>query len=166
MAHTANSPSQLNIRLATPDDIPAMVPMVNAAFAIESFLEGTRTDEERMKALMHDGEFLVAEDEGDRILASVYVEKLGDDRAYLGMLAVDPSRQGSGLGRMLTEAAEEHCRRLGYKCLDIVVLSLRSELLPLYRKLGFVETGTQEFRPSRPLKAGVECHGITMTKEL
>ena len=50
--------------------------------------------------------------------------------------------------------------------MDITVLSLRPELPPYYRKLGYVETGTEEFHPSRPLKAGVECHCIRMTKVL
>jgi len=49
---------------------------------------------------------------------------------------------------------------------DIVVLSLRTDLPPFYRKLGYVETGREEFRTSRPLKDGVECHGITMSKAL
>jgi ribosomal protein S18 acetylase RimI-like enzyme len=164
MAHAANAPSPLHIRVATPADMQAIIPIVNAAFAIESFLEGTRTDEDRMSEMMQKGEFLVGEEAG-RIVASVYVEKR-DDRAYLGMLAVDPSVQGSGLGRRMTEAAENHCRQHSCKYLDIVVLSLRPELLPLYRKLGFIETGTEEFRPSRPLKRGLECHGIVMTKEL
>ena len=165
MAHSANAPAKLKIRLATPDDLPAIVTVVNAAFSVESFLEGTRTDHERMTAMMQKGQFLVGEDEAGSILSSVYVEKRGD-RAYLGMLAVDPSRQGSGLGRQMTEAAETYCRAEGCRHIDIVVLSLRSELLPLYRKMGFVEVGTEEFRPSRPLKPGLECHGIIMSKPL
>lgn len=143
-----------------------MVLIVNAAFSVETFIDGTRTDEEGMREMMQKGKFLVAEDERRRILASVYIEKRGNDGAYLGMLAVDPSRQGSGLGRVMTSAAEDDCRQMGCKYLEIVVLSLRPELIPLYRKLGFVETSTEEFRPSRPLKDGAECHGIIMTKKL
>jgi len=157
---------QLKIRTATLADIPAMVAIVNAAFSIETFLDGTRTDEEQMATMMEEGEFLVGEDASGRIVASVYIEQQEDDRAYLGMLAVDPRRQGSGLGRLLTRAAEERCLQKGCRYLDIVVLSLRPELLPVYRKLGFVETGTEEFRPSRPLREGMECHGIIMSKEL
>jgi GNAT superfamily N-acetyltransferase len=138
--------------------------VINAAFAIEDFLEGTRTDEERMSELMKKGTFLVAAD-AERIVASVYTEMRGD-RAYFGMLAVDPSQQGTGLGRMMVEAAEAHCRSLGAKVMDISVLTLRPELPPLYRKLGYVETGVEEFRPSRPLKAGVECKAIVMSKTL
>src|SRR4051812_37920466 len=50
--------SSLRIRVATAADMPAMIPIVNAAFAIEDFLEGTRTDEERMSEMMRKGGFL------------------------------------------------------------------------------------------------------------
>jgi len=49
---------------------------------------------------------------------------------------------------------------------DISVLSLRPELLPLYRRYGFVETGTEEFHFSRNLRDGAECHCIVMSKPL
>lgn len=142
-----------------------MISTVNAAFSIEGFLDGTRTDAERMSEMMTKGTFLVAEDELGRIVGSVYTEMRGD-RAYFGMLAVDPSMQGTGLGRKMVQAAELRCREQGAIFMDIAVLSLRPELLPLYRKLGYVETGTEEFKPSRPLKPGVECHAILMSKPL
>ena len=41
---TTTSPD-LNIRLAIPSDRPRLIPLINAAFAIETFLEGTRTSE-------------------------------------------------------------------------------------------------------------------------
>lgn len=66
----------------------------------------------------------------------------------------------------MIEAAEDYCRARGCKFMDISVLSLRPELPPFYRKLGYVENGTDEFRPSRPLKPGLECHIIRMSKPL
>lgn len=50
--------------------------------------------------------------------------------------------------------------------MDCVVLSLRPDLPLFYRKLGYTDTGTQEFRLSRLLKGGAECHGIIMSKAL
>jgi GNAT superfamily N-acetyltransferase len=82
------------------------------------------------------------------------------------MLAVDPSLQGAGLGRRMVEAVEEHCRRHGCKHVDIMVLSLRPELPPFYRKLGYIETGREPALTSRPLKDGMEGHGVTMSKTL
>lgn len=142
-----------------------MIRVVNAAFEIEIFIEGTRTDTQRMSAMMEKGQFLLAEEDDGRMVACVYTQTR-DERAYFGMLAVEPSRQGTGLGRLMVEAAENHCRERRCTWMDISVLSLRLELLPFYRKLGYVETSTEEFRPDRPLKSGFECHAIIMSKRL
>ena len=139
--------------------------MINAAFAIETFLEGTRTDDERLAAMMQQGEILLAEEPSGQILASIYAETRGN-RGYLGQLAVDPAHQRSGLGKQMLAAAEDHFCARGCEALDITVLSLRPELLPLYRRMGFVETGTEEFLPSRTLKDGQQCHCIKMSKPL
>ena len=165
MLTISDSISPVRIRTATAADMPAMIPVVNAAFAIETFLDGTRTDEERMAEMMRKGDFLVAENPAGQVVATVYVEVRGE-RGYFGMLAIDPRQQGTGLGRRMVEAAEKHCRQHRCKHVDIVVLSLRTDLPPFYRKLGYVETGREEFRTSRPLKDGAECHGITMSKAL
>ncbi len=84
----------------------------------------------------------------------------------MGQLAVDPAHQRAGLGRTLVEAAENHLRACGCKAVDIVVLSLRPELQPIYRRIGYIETGTGPFTPQRALAHGVECHGIFMSKQL
>jgi len=165
MTSAVNPKSPVHIRSATKADVMAMIAVVNAAFAIESFLVGTRTDEQRMEEMLQKGEFVIAEDEAGTIVACVYVERRGE-RGYFGMLAVDPARQGIGLGRAMVEAAEDRCRESGCTNVDISVLSLRTELLPLYRNLGYSETGVEVFHPSRPLKEGVKCHSIVLSKKL
>lgn len=163
MNHGKSDP--ISIRAATPGDIPEMNSIINSAFAIEAFLEGERTDGTQLTEMIKKGTFLLGYDRSGKLIASVYVELRGD-RGYFGMLAVDPSHQGRGLGRTMVEAAEDYCRNRRCSRMDLTVLSLRSELPPLYRKLGYVETGTEEFRPSRPLKIGIECHCIVMSKKL
>jgi GNAT superfamily N-acetyltransferase len=153
------------IRIATPDDWAVMLPLINAAFAIETFLEGPRTNEDDLAEKMSKGEFLLGSDGSGGLVASVYVELRGP-RGYLGMLAVEPSHQGAGWGRVMVEAAERHCRERGCKAMDLTILSLRPELVPFYRKLGYVETGVEEFRPSRPPKKPIQCHCIVMSKAL
>jgi len=156
---------QIHFREATAADRPRLVALINAAFSIETFLEGTRTDEERLTAMMAKGAILVAEESDGRLLGSVYTERRGA-RGYMGQLAVDPARQCEGLGRKLMKAAEDRFREQGCEAIDITVLSLRPELPPIYRRFGFVETGTEEFKPTRPLRPGVECHCIVMSKRL
>jgi ribosomal protein S18 acetylase RimI-like enzyme len=163
--HAQGSSSPVRIRIAEAADTATMIPMINAAFIVEDFIEGTRTDQERMSVLMQKGEFLLAQDDKANLLGSVYLEVSGD-RGYLGMLAVDPKRQGEGVGRTLVRAAEDYCRQRGCTYMKLTVLSLRSPVQFFYRKLGYRETGPEEFRPSRPLKPGVKCHAIVMTKPL
>ena len=159
------TPPTLNIRVAAPADRPRLIPLINAAFAIETFLEGTRTDDERLSDMMQNGEILLAEDGSGKPLACIYAETRGL-RGYLGQLAVDPAHQRSSLGRQMFAAAENHFRARGCEAIDITVLSLRPELLPIYRRLGFVETGIEEFQMSRALKDNQPCHCIKMSKPL
>jgi GNAT superfamily N-acetyltransferase len=164
MAASASSRPGVRIRVATAADMDALIPVVNAAFVVEDFIEGTRTDRANMSEMMQKGEFLLAEDDGG-VLACVYTELRGE-RGYLGMLAVDPPRQGAGLGRLMVEAAENHCRKRGCRWMDLRVLSPRSELLPFYERLGYVQVRTEPFHPPRPLRDGIECYGIIMSKPL
>jgi ribosomal protein S18 acetylase RimI-like enzyme len=160
-----NSRSEVRFRVATAADRPQLIPLINAAFSIEKFIDGTRTDEEHLAATMEKGSILVGEDGSGFMLACVYMEFLGS-RGYLGMLAVDPAHQGKGLGRIMVEAAEERFRSAGCEAVDITVLNLRPELPPIYRRLGYVETGIADFQPSRKIVPGVECYGINMSKKL
>jgi predicted N-acetyltransferase YhbS len=163
--HNKLSPNQIHFREAAATDRPRLIQMINAAFSVETFIEGTRTDDERLAAMMAKGSILVAEDGDGRMLASIYNERRGT-RGYLGQLAVDPAHQGKGLGRRMVEAAEERFRERGCEAVDITVLSMRPELPPIYRRFGYVETGTEEFKHSQPLRPGVECHCIAMSKRL
>jgi len=152
-------------RVAEDSDRARLIAMINAAFAIKTFLDYERTDDGRLADMTKKGAILLAEDASGELLGSVYVEQRGK-RGYLGMLAVEPSHQHSGLGRRLTKAAEDRLRALGCEAVDITVLSLRPELPPIYRRFGYVETGTEPFVPSRALKEGLACHGIVMSKRL
>jgi ribosomal protein S18 acetylase RimI-like enzyme len=156
---------EIRFREAADGDRARLIELINAAFSIETFLEGTRTDEQRLSAMMAKGTILMAEDTAGRLLGSIYMEDRGQ-RGYLGMLAVDPARQRGGLGRRLMAETENRLREQGCKAVDIIVLNLRPELPPIYERFGYAITGTEEFKPSRTLKQGAECHGILMTKRL
>jgi ribosomal protein S18 acetylase RimI-like enzyme len=157
--------TSLTVRPATVADIPRLNQLVNAAFSIETFLEGTRTDEEGLATMMREGVLLAAEDAQGRVVGCVYTEVRGE-RGYMGMLAVDPARQGKGLGTKIMDGAEEHLRSHGCKAVDILVLNLRTELPPIYRRHGYIETGTQNHGLHRTLKPGYEYHFIVMSKDL
>jgi ribosomal protein S18 acetylase RimI-like enzyme len=153
----------LRIRAADVPDVDALVRLINSAFRVEQpFIEGDRIDAEDVRSYMAKGKFLVAGNSSS-LAASVYVELRGD-RGYLGLLGVDPARQGTGLGRRMMDAAENYFREAGCQAVDLRVISARTPLPAFYRHLGYVETGIAPFAPDVPVK--VPCHYILMSKIL
>jgi len=150
------------VRRARPEEAPALVRLINSAYVVERFfVEGDRVDEDEVRAHLARGAFLVLP-EGGALAGCVYVERRGD-RGYFGLLSVDPPRHGRGLGRTLVAAAEDHLRAAGCRAVDIHVVSLRTELPPFYRRLGYLETGTAAFEDPKLKRA---AHFIRMSKEL
>src|SRR5687767_11653526 len=104
---TGRSERRMPVRLrwAIARDAAAITRLVNRAFLVEAFfVDGDRTSAAEVRRMMKRGGFVLAEDAG-RLVASVYTEVRGE-RGYFGLLAVDPSRQGEGLGGLLVAAAE------------------------------------------------------------
>ena len=154
----------MGFRFATEADTEALIPLINAAFQVEKFFKvGERTDAAEISAHLKSGRFLLLEDEAG-IAGSVYIEVNGD-RGYFGMLAVDPARQRSGIGRRLIVAAEEFCREQGCRFMDITIVNLRTELPPLYEKFGYRITGSAPF-PSDQMPVKMPCSFVLMEKEL
>lgn len=160
---TAPDHPDMCVRPATEDDIPTVVRLINAAFAVERFfVDQDRIDAAEVARLLRAGRFYLLEQTG-AALGCVYVELRGE-RGYFGLLSVEPGRQGAGIGRRLVGEVEAACRAAGCTALDIQVVNLRTELPPLYRKLGFREAGTKPFPASIPTT--LPCHFVLMTKPL
>jgi GNAT superfamily N-acetyltransferase len=137
---------------------------------VESFFKrGDRLDLAEVQAGFAKGRFILAEQDGV-IVGCVYLEPgveracTGAERAYIGLLSVEPSLQGSGLGKRLMTAAEEYCRSAGCAFVDLRVVNLRTELPPFYRKLGYGQTGTEPFPPEAHTE--IPCHFLIMSKSL
>ena len=163
MEKSSSHGENASIRVARSDDVPALVGLINAAFVVEQFVfDGDRVDAQETQAFMNTGRFLVAED-AHGFVGCVYVE-VRKDRGYLGLLAVDPSRQGTGLGRKLVVAAEDYLRAAECCAVDLRVISQRTPLPSFYRRLGYEEMGTAPFSSS--LEAKVPGHYILMSKSL
>ncbi len=153
-----------DFRFALKEDVPALVRLINEAFAVEKFFKvDDRTHAEEVLKYMKRGRFLVAED-ANGINGTVYVEA-GQGRGYIGMLSVAPFHQKQGLGTRLMSAAEEFCREAGCEFVDISVVNLREELPAIYAGMGYVETGSEPFPvEEKPVK--IPCYFIRMSKEL
>ena len=151
------------IRLAQSADVEALARLINVAFRVElPFIEGDRFNAGGVREYMKKGKFLLAEDSVG-LAGCVYVEVRGD-RGYLGLLGVEPRRQGTGLGRKLMHAAEDFFRTANCVAIDLRIVSARAPLSAFYRHLGYVETGTAPLPPDAPAK--VPCHFILMSKSL
>jgi GNAT superfamily N-acetyltransferase len=167
MAATANSASragELRIRRAAREDVAALTRLINAAFAVEQVaFDGDRVDAQSVRGYLKSGTFLLAEDAAG-LVGCVYIEARGE-RSYLGLLSVEPKRQGSGLGRKLMAEAENFARAAGSRAMDLRVISPRAEqLLPFYLRLGYRETGTRPFPAD--LDSKVPAHYVLMSKPL
>jgi GNAT superfamily N-acetyltransferase len=157
----------MQVRLADDPDADSITALINVAFkAAEGFLiDRDRITLESVQSLLQTGKFLLVEADGNSgaLAGCVYVELRGE-RAYLGLLSVDPSLQKGGLGSALMNAAEEYCVRTGCRFMDLQLINLREELPGFYRRRGYIENGIA------PLTAGITpklpCHFVKMSKTL
>jgi ribosomal protein S18 acetylase RimI-like enzyme len=162
-APSLNRNQSMRFRTALQSDAEALARLINAAFVVERpIFDGDRTSADGVRAYMEKGKFLLAED-SNGLAGCVYVELRGD-RGYIGLLSVEPQRQGSGLGRKLMDAAEKFFRESGCAAVDLRVVSARTPLPAFYRHLGYIESHTAPLPIETQPK--VPCHFIYMSKRL
>src|SRR3984957_10111410 len=151
------------IRAAEPSDAPQIAALVTLAFRVERFfVYADRTNFDQISAVLQTGTFLLAEI-ASQPLGCVYLELRGD-RAYFGLLSVDPAHQRQRVGRQLVGEAERRARDAGCNFMDILIVNVRTELIPTYARMGYVESGTAPFPANVPTK--IPCHFLRMSKNL
>jgi ribosomal protein S18 acetylase RimI-like enzyme len=155
----------MNVRNATEADSDSILKLVNSAFQVESFFKNRdRLDADDLARHFQQGRFLLAEEDG-HLAGCIYVTR-HDDRAYFGLLSVDPSHQKNGVGRRLVSAAEEFARETGARFMDLKLIHLRTELPGIYEKLGYHICGTEPYPAERSHMLTQPVHFLCMTKEL
>jgi ribosomal protein S18 acetylase RimI-like enzyme len=152
----AVSTASLTFRVATTDDVSAIVALVQSAYRGEAsragwtteadILDGQRTDRAEVAGLIAaaGSRILLGERHGE-LLASAHLEKQGE-HGHFGMFAVRPGAQAGGVGTaMLAEA--ERMARADWGCdeMQMAVITLRTELIAWYERRGYVRSGL--FRP-------------------
>ena len=160
------------LQVAAESDFGEIVDLANLAFrgigasagwTVETdFIEGERTNVSMLReelAAHPDARLLMCRDEHDgSLLGSVWLEPLGDEAWYLGLLNVRPQLQGRQLGRRLLAAAERSAKEGGARQIRISVLNVSYTLIAWYERRGYVLTGeTKPFpyddeRVGRPLR--------------
>jgi predicted N-acetyltransferase YhbS len=156
-------PTDSTIREARLTDADRIATLVNRAFSVESWFKSTdRTNASQVREMLSKGLFLLLEEEA-RLLACVYLEPRGN-RVYLGMLSVEQDVQGRGIGRRMMCEAEDFALRAGHIAVDLCIVHVREELPPYYRRLGYVESGTE---PALNFPGvNIPIHFLLMTKSL
>jgi ribosomal protein S18 acetylase RimI-like enzyme len=164
--------NEFTVRPATEADAEALVVLVNSAYRGETskagwtteadLLGGQRIDLEKMReSIAGEGSVVLVHDGEGEPLGCILLERTGDE-AYVGMLTVKPTLQGSGLGRGLLEAAERWARdRWGARAIHGTVIAQRPELIAYYERYGFQRTGER-----KPFPYGDERFGLPKRDDL
>lgn len=140
------------IDIATTQDIPALVALINSAYRGEGskqgwtteadLIGGLRTDEEDLTGIFKDPDttFLKYSNEAGELTGCMRLQQRGN-RLYLGMLTVAPTLQAQGLGKKLLKAADEMAKTKQCQAIFMTVFSVRPELIAWYERHGYRKTG-------------------------
>ncbi len=166
----AATPAPVTFRAATTADLQAIVALVESAYRGDAskqgwtteadFLDGQRTDPASVAELVGRSHSRVVLAERDGVLlCCCHVERLEQDgRAvgYFGMFAVDPTQQGSGVGRfVLTEAERIAREEWGCGEMQMTVITIRDSLIAWYERRGYARTGVLKPFPYGDARFGI-----------
>lgn len=167
----------ISFRPAAAADAAAVVALVNSGYRGESskrgwtteadLLGGQRTDEGKMLEMIGAKgsrvELAFAPDGG--LIGCVHLKKEADGSCYLGMLTVDPARQGGGLGKSILERSEAVAREWGCRRMRMTVIDVRAELIAFYERRGYAKTGKTEPFPEGDPRFGLpKVRGLTFAE--
>ncbi len=156
------SPSSVQavFRCAAHADVGAVVGLVESAYRGDSsragwtteadLLGGQRTDHEEVGSLIADPSVAlvlavsITAERTEDLVGSVTVRIDLARIAHIGMFAVRPTLQGSGLGTALLAEAERVARERAALTAEMTVIEQRSELLAWYARRGYHPTGETE----------------------
>jgi GNAT superfamily N-acetyltransferase len=162
----------LAIRAALEADAAALTAFVNSAFRGDSskagwtteanLLDGQRVDVDRLaETIATAGNVILVHEQDGLLLGCVHLQRTAAD-CYLGMLTVEPTRQGCGLGRQLLEAAEQWAvEQWSSRMMHMTVLLQRPELIAWYERRGYRRTGER-----KPFPYGDERFGLPRRPDL
>jgi GNAT superfamily N-acetyltransferase len=113
----------------------------------DHLIDGPRTSNAEMYSMLSNPNsyLLVASDDTGSIIGCAGIDLIGDHTNF-GKFAVDPGRQGGGLGKQLLEAAEAAAiSHFGVNKMTMTVIDGRVELEAFYERRGYRRNGHQVF---------------------
>ena len=128
------------IRLARPEDRPAVEAIVQAAYGLYVPRIGREPGPmlDDYAARIGAGQVHVLESEG--VIQGILVLVPQERSMLLDNIAVSPGAQGLGYGRALLEFAERGALDAGYESIRLYTNEAMVENIALYSRIGFVET--------------------------
>ena len=131
--------SSLSLRPATVADVPRLTELVEAAYGryVERLGEPPRPMTDDYADVVRRYRVTVAERRGE--IVGLIVLGVSDEGFLVDNVAVDPSHQGSGVGRALLERAEVAAREAGFDSIHLYTPERMTENLALYSRIGYVE---------------------------
>ncbi len=84
------------------------------------------------------GSFWVAEIDG-QLVGMFGLEPSAPEAMELRRMYVDPDYRRRGIARLMLEAAEDHCRSVGCRRLDLSTSEVQPDALAFYRASGYVQ---------------------------
>ena len=151
----------LSFHKAELNDASAITDLVNSAYRGESsragwtteadILDGLRiTTPEVATLIKREDAFVLVGVLRDQVVASIACERL-ENTAKFGLIAVKPTLQNKGYGREMIQAAEAiTAREWRVAGFFMSVITLRTELIEFYERLGFERSGQFEDFPVNP----------------
>lgn len=166
--------SPLTFGFAGPDDIAAVVALVQSAYRGDhsrrgwtfeaDLLDGQRIDAPMLAEVLAtpDAMVLTARRAGHLLACCEIRPSQQPGTAVFGMFAVDPDHQSGGIGsQVLTEAEGLAASRLRSVRMELTVIDRRHELIAWYRRRGYRPTGE-----TRPFPHGDERFGLPRHDDL
>jgi GNAT superfamily N-acetyltransferase len=144
-------PTQLQFRSATPEDVDALLVLVESAYRGDvsrqgwtteaDLLDGQRTDRDGLlETITREGSIILVAERSGELLGCANLERQGD-AAYFGMFAVRPGLQGAGIGAAILRECEQRARDWGLSQVRMTVIWPRLELIDFYLRRGYAATG-------------------------
>jgi ribosomal protein S18 acetylase RimI-like enzyme len=131
--------THLRLRPATAADAPRLSELVWAAYGhyVERLGEPPRPMTDDYADVVRSRRVIVAERSGE--IAGLLVMGADDEGFFIDNVAVDPSHQGTGVGKALLEHAEVAARDAGFASIYLYTHTLMTENLALYTRIGYLE---------------------------
>lgn len=137
-------PSAVTIRRATAADVPFLLPLLEALFALETDFDfdAAKADAGLRALLGAPGATILVAERGLRVVGMVTLQELqstaeGGPAGLVEDFVVADGARGTGVGRRLAQALADEARARGYTRLQLLADRRNEAALEFYRRQGW-----------------------------